>query len=236
LKNYRYCHHLTANFWWTWFPDDRWGVPVDQRESTNSSSSYTRFLFVDDGRVRDADCYEKLRHLLGEGELKHIKYAYAINNDGLKQRFEEFHDQLRKKWETLGDQFKKDTWRKKSEALRREALLKRVQKLLNKPNALWNEEVAPSRFSLTSVYCKYFLFLFSREGFPPFQLSAESLTRMRGLSVTRALGSSGTLKAVSERGFISRTRSAWRHRNRKTLPLEESCWLLGWLLWATYSP
>ena len=122
------------NFWWSWFPDERWNA------GEKEGLTYSRYLFVEDGKVRDADCYEKLRQLIGgPEEAKRVVCAYAVHNERQRNAFEEFQDSLKRKGTATPADPKRGAWRLKHEPLRREALLRRLEGVVQSDKALWNE-------------------------------------------------------------------------------------------------
>jgi len=178
-------------FWWNWFVDERW-TPI--RDEANGS--YSRLLFIENKEVRDMSFYDKLKLMIGSEEIERVKYAYAIHNPKLISRYEEYLKFLKEKIETRPENFRKETWKKKSDLPRREYLLKRLEELLSDDNSVWNEEV--------------YLFSHPRIPFPSSEpllgksSCSHSISRSKG---TRSLGN------LSERLWFDE-RQPWIHRKR----------------------
>jgi len=83
----------------------------------------------------------KLKQLIGETEIEKVKYAYAVQNQRLVEKYEEYLHFLKERMDKRPETFKKETWKQKDDVSKREYLLKHLQSLLTDENSFWNDEV-----------------------------------------------------------------------------------------------
>jgi len=118
-------------FWWSFTKNNaNWSPEMD---------SFTRYLFIDNGKIKDEDMAYKLRTILGDA-MSNVTLAFAVLNNKLAIDFQQYRSGLGDLHRNKPDMYKKDDWTKKTDLPKREEVLARLHAIAENKSFIWNQK------------------------------------------------------------------------------------------------